>query len=324
MDRRERIVAPLGALSGVGLEIGALHHPIIERTQATVLYVDHADTATLRVKYADHDDVGEIVDVDVVWGDGALSEALGERGPVDWAIASHVIEHVPDLVAWLDQLAEVMRDGGVLSLAIPDKRYCFDIHRRETDPADVVDAWLTARRRPTLGTVYEFYARIQEVDAGQAWAGAYARPDDNVSQGIEWARRAAATDDYFDVHCWAFTPASFVATLRTLFRLGLTSFRVASFEPTRPGELEFFCVFERLPRGLDEADKTARQLASLDPVERQLVSVEAIEIVGGLAPQGVRVMPLSDKEARLVELKRRGAEAARRAVRPWRNRRTTQ
>jgi hypothetical protein len=48
MDRRERIVAPLGALSGVGLEIGALHHPIIERTQATVLSVDHADTATLR------------------------------------------------------------------------------------------------------------------------------------------------------------------------------------------------------------------------------------------------------------------------------------
>jgi hypothetical protein len=315
MDRRERIVAPLGSLTGIGLEIGALHHPVVDRTQASVLYVDHADTDALRQKYADHDDVGEIVEVDVVWGDRALVEALGERGPVDWVVASHVIEHVPDLVAWLDQLAVVMRDGARLSLAVPDKRYCFDIHRRETDPADVVDGWLSHRRRPTPGTVYEFYARIQEVDAGEAWAGACPRPPDNVQQGIEWARRAEASDDYFDVHCWAFTPASFATTLRTLFRLGLTDFEVASLEPTRPGELEFYCVLERLPRALDETSKSAQQLASLDAAQ-----LDAGALDGENGAAGVRTMLLSEKEARLVELKRRGATLARRTVATWRKR----
>src|SRR4051794_18383429 len=137
-DRRQLLLAPLGDLSRIGLEIGALHHPIVERSRqsqmpsANVLYVDHADTAALQAKYADHAEVDEMVDVDVVWGDGVLADALGDRGPVGWVVASHVLEHVPNLVGWLDQLADVMLEGAVLSLAVPDKRYCFDIRRRET------------------------------------------------------------------------------------------------------------------------------------------------------------------------------------------------
>jgi hypothetical protein len=311
-DRRDRIVAPIGDTSRPGLEIGALHHPITDRRTANVLYVDHADTVSLHEKYKDDDDVGQMVDIDVVWGDAQLSDAMGERAPVDWAIASHVIEHVPNLVGWLDQLAAVMRDGAVLSLAIPDKRYCFDIHRRETDPAEVVGAWLAGNTRPSLGTVYEFYARITAVDAGQAWAGAYTvvPVDDDVDRGIEWARKAASTDEYFDVHCWTFTPASFVATLRTLYRIGLTSFRVKEFAPTIPNELEFFCALERLPRALDDEQRRQQQLASLPTLDG---------LATGLTP-GTTVMVLSDREARLVEAKRRAATAARHAARTVRGR----
>jgi SAM-dependent methyltransferase len=306
MNRRDRIVAPLGGLTGTGLEIGALHHPIVDRAEADVLYVDHADTVTLHEKYTDHENVGEIVDVDVVWGDGPLADALGDRGAVDWVIASHVIEHAPNLVGWLDQLADVMRDGAVLSLAVPDKRYCFDIRRRETDPADVVGAWLADSRRPSLATVYDFYARITTVDAVQAWAGAYELDgaDDNVELGLEWARKAAASHDYVDVHCWTFTPSSFVATLRTLYRIGLTSFRVVAFTPTQYGEPEFFCALERLPRHLDGAERQRLQLASL-PV---------IEETNAGPPPGAEAVILSDKEKRLIATKRRVVEAARRAI----------
>jgi hypothetical protein len=307
VGRRERILAPLGDMTGLGLEIGALHHPIVDRARFDVLYADHADTATLRTKYADDDAVGEMVDVDVVWGDRDLSEALGERHPIDWAVASHVIEHVPDIVAWLDQLAGAMRDGGVLSLAIPDKRYCFDINRRETDPAEVVGAWLEHRTRPTLAMVYDFYARIQPVDGGQAWAGAYgATPrEDDAAHGVEWAQRAAATDDYVDVHCWVFTPQSFLATLRTLFRIGLTSFRVASMTPTAGGEIEFFCALERLPRALDREERTRLQLASIDALP---------PFDAPAAGSGLRTMLVSDKEARLIEAKRRAMKSARRVA----------
>ncbi len=306
------MLAPLGDLSRTGLEIGALHHPIVDRADANVLYVDHADTATLHAKYEDHAEVETTVEVDVVWGDGDLVGALGDRGPVDWVIASHVIEHVPNLVGWLDQLAEVMADGAVLTLAIPDKRYCFDVNRRETDPADVVAAWLADSKRASIATIYEFYARIIAVDAGQAWAGLYdLQPaEDDVARGLEWARKAAEADEYIDVHCWAFTPSSFLATLRTLFRLGLTSFRVASFTPTLPNELEFFCALERMPSdGLAPQDRIEAQLASLPP--------DAAD--GNRPADAARAMVLSAREARVVEAKRRAVGAVRRVLgKSWR------
>jgi hypothetical protein len=308
-DRRQRILAPLGDLTRVGLEIGALHHPIIDRSQdpnANVLYVDHTDTAALHAKYADDTDVGEMVAVDVVWGDGLLVDAIGDRAPIDWVIASHVIEHVPNLVGWLDELASVMSDGAVLSLAIPDKRYCFDINRRETDPSDVVGAWLADSKRPSLATVYEFYARIAPVDAGQAWAGVYAlQPaEEDVERGLEWARKAADSDEYVDVHCWTFTPDVFVATLRTLFRLGLTSFRVVRFTPTLSNELEFFCALERLPRSLAPDQRMEAQLASLPVIDRCADGLD----------DGTHAMVLSGREVRLIEAKRRAATAVRKVL----------
>jgi hypothetical protein len=161
-------------------------------------------------------------------------------------------------------------------------------------------------KRPSLATVYEFYARVTTVDAGKAWAGAYRLlpTEDNVDQGLEFARKAAGSDDYVDVHCWTFTPASFMATLRTLFRLGLTSFRVADFTPTLPNELEFFCVLERLPR----------TLAADERVQAQLMSLPASDAGASELDDRTQVMVLSSREARLVEAKRRAVMALRRAL----------
>ena len=129
-------------------------------------------------------------------------------------------------------------------------------------------------------------------------------PEDDVERGLEWARRAAETDEYVDVHCWTFTPESFLETLRTLYRLGLTSFRVVEFAATLPNELEFFCAFERLPRSLTREDRVDVQLASLPP--------------NGGAPHrlddGTKAMVLSRREVRLVAAKRRAAMAARRLL----------
>ena len=38
---------------------------------------------------------------------------------VDFVIASHVIEYVPEMVSWLQCIGEALRPGGVLNLAIP-------------------------------------------------------------------------------------------------------------------------------------------------------------------------------------------------------------
>jgi hypothetical protein len=91
-ERRSRILAGLDLVHLVGVEIGALDKPLVTRGMGQILYVDHADTATLRQKYASQASVSaeQIVEVDGIWGTNTLVEAIGGR-TVDYVIASHVI-----------------------------------------------------------------------------------------------------------------------------------------------------------------------------------------------------------------------------------------
>jgi len=108
----------------LGLEIGPSHRPVAaKRNGFNVRILDHLDAPGLRAKYADHGvDVAAIEEVDYVWRGESL-EALvgGER--FAWIIASHVIEHVPDFIGFLGSCERILAPGGVLSLAVPDKRY---------------------------------------------------------------------------------------------------------------------------------------------------------------------------------------------------------
>jgi 2-polyprenyl-3-methyl-5-hydroxy-6-metoxy-1,4-benzoquinol methylase len=149
MDRRQRILRGLKVADSIGVEIGALDKPLVTREMGKILYVDHADTATLRKKY--QEDAGvradAIVDVDGVWGNNTLLEALGGQ-KVDYLLASHVIEHVPDLITWLNEVESILAPGGQVRLVIPDMRYTFDCLRRETVFSDALPAYIARARRP--------------------------------------------------------------------------------------------------------------------------------------------------------------------------------
>src|SRR5690606_33473322 len=126
-DRRAILLSMLDR-DGRGLEIGPSHNPVAPKREGfRVEVVDHADRATLVGKYRGHGvDVDLIEDVDFVWSGESYAELTGKSSHYDWIIASHVIEHVPDLVGFVKACAEVLHDGGVLALAVPDKRFCFD------------------------------------------------------------------------------------------------------------------------------------------------------------------------------------------------------
>ena len=55
----------------------------------------------------------------------------GDR-PYDFFIANHVIEHLVNPVKFLEKLNAVMAEGSILYLAVPDKRYTFNVKRAVT------------------------------------------------------------------------------------------------------------------------------------------------------------------------------------------------
>ena len=146
-SRRDKILANLDLKALKGLEIGALASPLVKPEEGNIFFVDHVDTETLLKKYGPDPSVNkaDIMHVDAVWGAQTLQDCIGAGRKVDYVVASHVIEHVPDLVTWLSEIHSVLRKNGSLRLAIPDRRYTFDYLRNESRIHDVLEAYLLQR-----------------------------------------------------------------------------------------------------------------------------------------------------------------------------------
>jgi len=278
MDKCKKLLAAIDPSQGIGLEIGPLDSPIVTREMGNVRYVDHASTEDLRVKNRENPFVqlDRIVDVDYVWGAKTLPELVATEAPFDYVIASHVIEHVPDLVGWLSEVRAVLRPHGVLSLAVPDKRYCFDYYRQPTTSAEVLEAYLRRQRKPSFRQIFDHEASFATVDGHLAWDAGTAGPPTrlhSLREAWDVARRASADESYHDVHCWVFTPASLFRLMASLIELDLFDFLVSRFFPT--ASHEFFVSFRALD-GSDDRDKArAVQLKSLPVVSDDDTSAAA-------------------------------------------------
>jgi SAM-dependent methyltransferase len=116
-------------LRGDGIEIGALDIPLQLPRRARVRYVDRKDLAGLRADFPNLADRA-FVDVDVV--DDGERLATFASGSLDFVVANHMIEHTEDPISTLEAQVRVLRPGGILYLAVPDRRHSFDAVRCRT------------------------------------------------------------------------------------------------------------------------------------------------------------------------------------------------
>ena len=245
MDTRDRIRSGIDFSSKRILEIGPLYRPFVLKSEADVVYVDHADTETLRSKYKDDPkfDKSTIVNIDAVWGQQTLADCLGVDRKVDFIIASHVVEHVPDLLTWLKELRSVLTTNGEIRLVVPDKRFTFDYTRRLTELPEVLDAYLRKARRPLPWNILDHVINVRHVDVGSAWSRKLGADDTPLHHTFELAIHAAqdalSTTNYHDVHCWVFTPASFAALMFQAAQHELLDLSCVDFQDTPHNSLEF-------------------------------------------------------------------------------------
>lgn len=243
MDRKQKLLDGIDVSSWLGLEIGALCNPFLSRTEGSVLYADHATTEELKHKYRNDPNVllQDIVEVDAVWGERTLREAVGRA--VDYVVASHVIEHVPDLITWLEELRSVLNENGQVRLIVPDKRFTFDYLRQETRLVDILYARLIRARRPHSQVVLDYCLNVTKVDSAKAWEGsldARALEHHYTLQDALHIASSAASGHYHDIHCWVFTPYSFCMLFAELAKNGVMNFECTMFHDTAPDTIEFF------------------------------------------------------------------------------------
>ena len=254
-SRRDRFLALHDFSVGRGLEIGPLDSGLADPETDRVTYVDVLDTTGLREHYAhDPNVILELIpQIDYpLQRDGVmqtLADAASPGAPYDWVIASHVIEHVPDVIGWLAQVAELTVDDGVLLLAVPDRRYTFDRHRPPTTTGQAIQAHDAGDTRPSIRAVYDYFTSAVTVDPGKLWAGApppgrSARMHDEATVRSMMERCRAG--EYVDCHVWTYTPQSLVDQVDELRALGLCEWYVEKVAPV-PHGIEFYALLRRLP-----------------------------------------------------------------------------
>lgn len=230
-SRFDIITGPLN-LSGQGLEIGASWRPLLPKSKGyDVRVADHLDRAGLVAKYDGVRPTDAIEPVDYVLTGRGLIEEIDER--FDWIVGSHVLEHTVCLVTFLRDAETLLRPGGILSLAVPDRRYCLDRFRDRTSLGRVIDVFRAGPAVHSEGSVLEFYLSAVTKGDSISWDATTTGPF-RERHTLEEAREQAAiaAREYVDVHNWVFTPNHLRLMLVDLRALGFTGLGEVSFHET--------------------------------------------------------------------------------------------
>ncbi len=222
-------------LEGFGLEIGPSFAPLVKKSSgARVESVDYTDAAGLRDHYRGNKnaDLANIEEVDYVVQGESILKAVGKSNYYDYIVASHVIEHTPDMLGFLKDCEGLLKETGILLLVVPDKRHCFDVFQPLTSTGMVLQAHLDGRKRPTAGAIFDdrAYNAVRNGEIG--WpTGATGE----LRFFLEFTDPKAIFADarqapgYVDVHTWRFVPSSFRLIINDLCELGEISLREDRF-----------------------------------------------------------------------------------------------
>ena len=207
----------------------------------------------MRTAHADHAQyvAADFVPVDYVWRGGPLVDVVGDAR-FDYAIASHVIEHVPDMIGWVRHVLDVLVADGQLVLAIPDKRYTFDAARPDTSVGRHLEIAFRSPQVPQVSQVFEHFAgavAMGEAELRGLWDGTLEpsriRRLHTDEEALRHSLGGPRAGVYTDCHASVFTPRSFLHALSDLVRLGQLDVEVVGFFDTACYANEFMVMLRK-------------------------------------------------------------------------------
>lgn len=237
-DRKSIMLAGLHAGAKI-LEVGPLASPIAPRSEGWNTYcLDYISTEELREKYQDYSDINikNIVNVDFVSNNKQITEIIAKEhhNTFDACIASHVIEHIPDIIRFLCQMEILLNNKGRLVLAVPDKRFCFDIFKPLTVSSDLLEAYYQKRNLHSSKTKFDQLNYSLTSNKKLAW-------DSNEDHDLEFISSSLVSADqifnnhdqtYHDCHGLYCTPDSFELLILELNELKYIQFQIESISDT--------------------------------------------------------------------------------------------
>jgi hypothetical protein len=285
MDRNQFLLQGINRETAYGIEIGPFYNPIAPKAKGwNTTIVDFTDTESLLRIAQTHsapivrEMAGNIEPVDIVWRNVDLVESALRIRPkgFDYLIASHVIEHIPDIITFFQHVSALACDGFVLSLAVPDYRLTFDFFKPVSNTSHALLAYRENRTIHSPETMFDTYAYMAHLDGVGCWLSE-ARGQLKLVEPLEESHRRyldylqasmGGTQAYVDTHCWVFTPSSFHLMILELHALGYIDFAVTNLVPGRASE--FLVQLKKHPIRLNETELQKRRLELLKSIRREI------------------------------------------------------
>ncbi|HPG28687.1 MAG: methyltransferase domain-containing protein [Spirochaetaceae bacterium] len=235
-ERRRGFLSAHVALDrATGIEFGAFDLPTVPAALGRCTIADIRSEVELARRFGHP--IEDICPVDYVY-DPARPVAQQIDGRFDYAILCHVIEHVPDVIRALCELRELLVEGGILFLAVPDKRETPDVGRPSTTLSRLIERARQQATGPSFSEVAEF-ALAWRSDARTLYDDSVRRFYDAVAYEL-----AHGTPD---VHCNVWRDEELFDQLRELIRGGyLADLEIVGTHPTQSPFNEFYVALMRV------------------------------------------------------------------------------
>jgi SAM-dependent methyltransferase len=188
--------------------------------------------------------------VDFVGSASNLDVSVAEKnllGTFDYVVSSHNLEHIPDPLRFLQACQKVLKPGGTISFALPDRRAGGDYLRGPSTTGEVLEAWWQKRVHPSPAQIFAHVSmNVSNTGLSDQARWRVRQPVTGLesTSSIHEAMRIAREHvedrltEYFDAHCWVFTPASIRLLIEDLRALGLTDLSIRKIVSN--GGHEFF------------------------------------------------------------------------------------
>lgn len=281
MDFREYARTKVIKKSDRILEFGPLNWPMVKKEDyPNTYYADIRNSDEIKKLYTGneylestgiHIDIDTIVDIDYVIK-GTYKDSFKGVEKFDVIVLSHVIEHIPDVVNFFQEVTGLLKKDGKLIIIYPDARYCFDHFRNGTTFVDAYNTYVD--KHMNYNAVFDFTNNVVHENNPKFFWNDESQNDilpttefDKTLQAYKDAKSDKLPDD---IHFWPFADYQFVKFMYDLDRAGLSSYTINEFYGTQENTQEFMAILKLKSSKTVDKKVYAELLNQHNPINKEI------------------------------------------------------